>query len=178
MTSSHRQQFHDLMAAHGLTETHGVEVLRMVKMLANAYDVLVQARMRDEKLSAPRWRLLLHLYMAELQGRAAVSPTRLSRFQNVTKNTVSSLLRSLEEDGLIERELDQRDRRQFNIRLSAAGRDLIRASTPTYVSFLNQLVSDLTASDLEQLQVLLEKLHASLVQHGDLPSMYCRVEEE
>ncbi len=178
MIHPYRQHFQRLMAEHGITETHGVEVMRMVKMLSNVYDVIIQARMRDENLSAPRWRLLLHLYVAEMQGEAAVSPTQLSRFQNVTKNTISSLLRSLEEDGLIERELDRRDRRQFNIRLSASGRELIRSTTPIYVGYLNHLVSALTPSDLDHLQALFEKLHASLIQHGDLPSMYCRVEEE
>lgn len=178
MTLSHRQHFQQLMAEHGIAETHGVEVMRMVMMLANVYDVIVQARMRDENLSAPRWRLLLHLYVAELRGETAVSPTQLSRFQNVTKNTISSLLRSLEEDGLIERELDRQDRRQFHIRLSAAGRELIRTSTPGYMTYLNHLISDLTPAEIDQLRALLEKVHGSLVHHGDLPRTYCAVKGE
>lgn len=160
------------MAEYGITETHGVDVLRMISMLANAYDVIVQAHLREENLSAQRWRLLLHLYAAELRGEAAVSPTQLSRFQNVTKNTISSLLRSLEEDGLIERELDRLDRRQFNIRLSAAGRELIHSSTPGHINYLNHLVSDLTAAEIDQMCALLEKLRASLIHHGDLPGTY------
>lgn len=178
MTPSHRQHFQQLMAEHGIGETRGIEVMRRIKMLANAYDVIVQARMRDEKLSAPRWRLLLHLYVAEMRGETAVSPTQLSRFQNVTKNTISSLLRSLEDDGLIERDLDLHDRRQFHIRLSSAGRELIRSATPVYVDYLNRLVSDLTPSEIDHMQALFEKLHASLIHHGDLPSTYCQVEEE
>jgi DNA-binding MarR family transcriptional regulator len=177
MTPSHRQHFQRLMAEHGITETHGVDVLRMISMLANVYDVIVQAHMREENLSAPRWRLLLHLYAAELRGEAAVSPTQLSRFQNVTKNTVSSLLRSLEEDGLIERELDRRDRRQFHIRLSASGRELIRSSTPGHVAYLNHLVSDLSPTEIDQMQALLDKLHASLIHHGNLPGTYGAVGE-
>lgn len=177
MTPSHRQHFQQLMAAHGITQTHGVDVLRMISMLANVYDVIVQAHLRQENLSAPRWRLLLHLYAAELRGEAAVSPTQLSRFQNVTKNTISSLLRSLEEDGLIERELDRHDRRQFHIRLSNAGRELIRSSTPGHITYLNHLVSDLTPAEIDQLCALLEKLHRSLIHHGDLPSTYGAVGE-
>jgi DNA-binding MarR family transcriptional regulator len=169
MTPSHRQHFQRLMAEHGITETHGVDVLRMISMLANVYDVIVQAHMREENLSAPRWRLLLHLYAAELRGEAAVSPTQLSRFQNVTKNTVSSLLRSLEEDGLIERELDRR--------LSASGRELIRSSTPGHVAYLNHLVSDLSPTEIDQMQALLDKLHASLIHHGNLPGTYGAVGE-
>ncbi len=166
------------MAEHGITETHGVDVLRMISMLANAYDVIVQAHMRAENLSAPRWRLLLHLYAAELRGETTISPTQLSRFQNVTKNTISALLRSLEEDGLIERELDRHDRRQFHIRLSSAGRDLLRSSTPGHVAYLNHLLSDLAPAEIDQLRALLEKLHGSLVHHGDLPNTYGTVEKE
>lgn len=176
MTLSHRQHFQQLMAEHGITDTHGVELMRMIRMLANVYDVIMQAQMRHENLSAPRWRLLLHLYTAELRGEASVSPTHLSKFQNVSKNTISSFLRSLEEQGLIERELDQDDRRQFKIRLSAAGRDLIRTSTPDHIAYLNRLVSDLTPAESNQLQVLLEKMHVSLIHYGELPSTYCTAE--
>ncbi len=178
MIHPYRQQFKNLMAEHGIAETHGVEVMRMIRILANAYDAIVQAHMREENLSAPRWRLLLQLYAAEMRGETAVSPTRISRFQNVTKNTISSLLRSLEEDGLIERELDRNDRRQFNICLSSAGRELIRASAPGHVAYLNELIADLNPDEIDQLQALLEKVHGSLVHHGDLPSTYCMVKGE
>lgn len=178
MIHPYRQQFKALMAEHGIAETHGVEVMRMIRVLANAYDVIVQAHMREENLSAPRWRLLLHLYAAEMGGETVVSPTQLSRFQNVTKNTISSLLRSLEEDGLIERALDRNDRRQFNICLSSAGRELIRTSAPGHITYLNELTSDLTLDEIGQLQALLDKLYGSLVHHGDLPSTYCMVKGE
>lgn len=141
-------------------------------MLANAYDVLLETQMRDDNLSIPRWRLLVHLYAAELSGEGAVSPTQLSHAQNVSKNTISALLRSLEEDGLIERELDREDRRQFRIRLSAAGRELICRATPRHVRYLNELVADLEPDEIGRLQTLLAKLHASLARHGRLPAPY------
>jgi len=178
MTRLLHQAFLQLMTEHGITATHGVDLVRLIRMLANAYDVLLETQMRDENLSLPRWRLLIHLYAAEWSGEAAVSPTRLSHVQNVSKNTISALLRSLEEDGLIERELDRDDRRQFRIRLSAAGRELICRTTPRYVRYLNALVADLNADEIERLQTLLVKLHASLVHHGQLPAPYATDEPE
>ncbi len=178
MTHPLHQAFTQLMTAHGITATHGVDLVRLIRMLANAYDVLLEAQMRDENLSIPRWRLLIHLYAAELCGEGAVSPTRLSHVQNVSKNTISALLRSLEEDGLIERELDRDDRRQFRIRLSAAGRELIARTTPRYVRYLNALVADLDAEEIERLQALLAKLHASLIHHGQLQAPYATEEPE
>ncbi len=173
MNHAHRERFAQLMAEHGITDTQGVEVMRQVRRIASAYDVIIEAQTRAENLSAPRWRLLLHLYMAELAGDADVSPTQLSKFQNVSKNTVSSLLRSLEDQGLIERDLDRDDRRQFHIRLSEAGRDLIRSSTPSHMAYLNELVADLLPADIAALSELLQRLHVSLMRHGNLPATYC-----
>lgn len=174
MKHKHRQVFASMMAEHGITEMHGLDLMRQIKMLSHLYGVLISAHMRDAQLSGSRWRLLLHLYMAEQMERASLSPTELSRLQLVTKNTISSLLRSLEDQGLIERTLDPKDRRQFQIRLTDEGRELIRVSTPEHVAYLNQLAEDLAPDEIAQLDVLLHKLRASLVRHGDLPDMYCQ----
>ena len=172
-----RQVFAEMMAGYGISEMHGLDLMRQIKMLSHLYGMLMTSHMQDAQLSGPRWRLLLHLHMSEHMGRASLSPTELSRLQLVTKNTISSLLRSLEEQGLIERTLDPDDRRQFRIRLSDEGRELIRTSTPEHVTYLNQLAGDLTPDEIAQLDQLLRKLHASLVHHGDLPEMYCQESE-
>ena len=168
MALGNREQFHQMLAEHGITDPQGVELPRLIKMVANAYETALTDSMRDENLSGPRFRLLLRLYMEEKQGRANVSPTYLSGTQNVSKNTISSLLRTLEDQGLIERSLDADDRRQFNIRLSATGRDPIRNSMPEHVQFLNQLISDLSSEEQSQLTDLLVRLHRSVLTHGNL----------
>jgi DNA-binding MarR family transcriptional regulator len=103
--------------------------------------------------------------MEERCGTSAVSPTQLSKAQNVSKNTISAHLRALEEQGLIIRELDAADRRQFRIRLSDAGRTLVRASIPGHIEFMNDLLAGLDADEVAQLQGLLEKLIRSLAEH-------------
>ena len=174
MKREHQQVFASMMAEHGITEMHGLDLMRQIKMLSHLYGMLISSHMRDAQLSGPRWRLLLHLHMAEQMQQASLSPTELSRLQFVTKNTISSLLRSLEEQGLIERTLDVKDRRQFKIRLTDEGRELIRASTPEHVIYLNQLAEDLTPDEVVQLDGLLRKLRSSLVHYGDLPDTYCQ----
>jgi DNA-binding MarR family transcriptional regulator len=168
MAFANREEFHRMLAAHGITDPQGVELPRLIKLVANAYETTLADFMRDENLSGPRFRLLLRLYMEEKQGSEAVSPTYLSQTQNVSKNTISALLRSLEEQGLIERSLDPDDRRQFNIRLSPAGRDLVQTVTPEHVTFLNRLISELDEAEQEQLVTLLVKLHRSVLTHGSL----------
>ncbi len=160
-----REVFRQIMADMGVAELYGVELLRLVKMAANAYDMATSERMRDENLSSPRWRLLWHLFMEEQLG-GTLSPTQLSQFQRLSKNTVSAHLRSLEEQGLITREIDRADLRQFQIRLTDAGRDLVRASSPGHMHFLNELAGELAQDEIVELQRLLQKLHGSLLRHA------------
>ncbi|CAN5873987.1 hypothetical protein BH10CHL1_BH10CHL1_44150 [soil metagenome] len=162
----YRQTFHQLLAAHGITDVHGVELLRLVHMVTNTYENVVGAVGGNEKLSAPRWRLLMRLLVEERAGGSYVYPTELSKSQAVSKNTISAHLRALEEQGLIIRELDPQDRRQFRIHLSEAGRTLIQNGTPKFMTYLNKLTADLTGPEVEQLQALLWKLHGSLIHHG------------
>ncbi|MCX6044257.1 MAG: MarR family transcriptional regulator [Chloroflexi bacterium] len=177
LRSIYRQTFHELLAAHGITETHGTELLRLMHMVTNTYENVVGAVGGGEKLSAPRWRLLMRLLVEERAGGSYVYPTELSKSQSVSKNTISAHLRALEEQGLIIRELDPEDRRQFRIHLSDAGRTLIQNGTPKFVTYLNKLASDLTGAEVEQLQALLWKLHGSLVHHGGLNEACLRMNQ-
>jgi DNA-binding MarR family transcriptional regulator len=163
--SAHSEHIRRFLTEYGVTDARGLEIMRLVRRAAHAYDMSMSGLMRDRQLSAPRWRLLLRLYMEERCGTPAVSPTQLSKAQNVSKNTISAHLRALEEQGLIIRELDAADRRQFRIRLSDAGRTLVRASIPGHIEFMNDLLAGLDADEVAQLQGLLEKLIRSLTEH-------------
>lgn len=161
--AEHRQLFYSTMADLGIVEIHGVMLLRLIKMVANTYDTILSEQMRTQNISAPRWHVLLRLWIEEQMGSKSLSPTQLSQAQKLSKNTVSAHLRSLEEQGLIERTVDPEDLRQFRICLSEAGRKLIRRSTPGHMAFLNELTADLESDEIETLQQLLQKLHRSLL---------------
>jgi DNA-binding MarR family transcriptional regulator len=165
---AHQQAFHQLLQQLGVEEAHGLELVHWIHILANTYESITDERMREHNLSQPRWSLLLRLWGAEQVGVPCVRPTQLSRTQGVSKNTISSHLRSLEDQGLIERELDPTDRRQFRIRLSAAGRALVQAATPDHVRFLNSLTAELTIAEVDQLLQLLHRLHRSLIRQSGL----------
>lgn len=163
------QRFGTLMRQHGITDTHGVELLRAIRIVNNLYDIIFSERLRDDQLSGPRWGLLMRLYMEEASGNAnGLSPSRLSHHQHVSKNTVSALLRGLEDQGLIERRLDPADRRSFTIHLTALGRTQIRENAPQHVAFLNQLCAGLQPDEGRLLLDLLAKLRVSLMQQADL----------
>jgi DNA-binding MarR family transcriptional regulator len=121
----------------------------------------------DKDLSGPRWRIMLHLLGQEHGGNTAgPTPTDLSNTQRVSKNTISALLRGLEEQGLIQRTLDPADYRVFRIQLTQAGREMIYATGPKRLKRLNQMASGLTREERTQLMALLEKLHRSMLDTG------------
>ncbi len=154
--------FRQLLAESGVDHADGIEVLRLIKMCAGAYDRILGERMRDEEISLPQWRILIRLYLAERNSHAALTPTDLAHSQCLSKNTISAHLRALEELHLIERQLDPNDLRAFRIRLTAESRSLIRSSTPLQLEFLNELIAQLSSKECEMLQGLLTKLVESL----------------
>jgi DNA-binding MarR family transcriptional regulator len=141
----------------------GAEVFLSLSRIVQLGEMYESHQSEGQGISAPRWRLMMYLFMREKVGHAGgVTPTEISHFQQVSKNTISSLLRGLEEQGFIEREIDPDDLRVFRIRLTDAGREHIISTAPKRIMGLNQLLADLTPEEIEQLQALLSKVRRSL----------------
>ena len=148
----------------GVEDTTGLELVGMIRGLANLYETAEVPPEASIDLSGPRWGLLLRLMAEEHNGNCdGLTPTELSRFQFVSKNTISSLLRGLEEQGLIQRAIDADDKRLFRIQLSESGRMVMAEAAPQRIRYLNCLVSGLTVAEKERLFELLGKLFHSVV---------------
>jgi len=154
-----------ITALAGDVDTTGIELRAAIRRLANQYDAVEDEALRQAGLSGPRWTLLLRLIgEEELHGNTDVSPTYLSRCLRVSKNTVSSLLNGLEEQGLVERVLDSEDKRSFHIHLTPTGRDAVRQTAPEHIAFLNRVVAGLSPDERKQLAALLTKLYSGLTE--------------
>jgi DNA-binding MarR family transcriptional regulator len=148
----------------GLEDTSGIEMLSMMRMVMNLYESIECERTGGGELSGPRMGLLLRLTAEEQAGNyQGITPTALSKSQQVNKNTISALLRGLEDQGLIQRTLDPEDRRLFRIQLTPAGREWVKVFFPKRMVFLNQIASGLNAEERLQLTALLAKLYRSLL---------------
>ena len=164
-----RSHLHERMASIcGPEQAAGMEIAALIRLIANQYDTLAEQngdRVDSQALhlSGPRWGLLLRLAGEEERGNTAATPTYLSQCQNVSKNTISALLRGLEDQGLIAREIDPRDLRAFHIRLTPAGRRLIHTSAPQRIQWHNQIVAQLTPEERAQLVDLLSRLYVSMI---------------
>lgn len=158
------QEFHRILEAwSGVESSRGIELMRMLMGSARMLEVLADHDLQEAGLSLPRLRLLLWLGVDEHCGnKDGVSPSVLSRYQHISKNTVSSLIASLEEQGLVERTLSREDKRSFNIRLTKAGRDLVRAAIPRHSKYISAAFAGLSAAEQKLLLKLLQKLRQSL----------------
>lgn len=111
--------------------------------------------------SFAQYRVLMHLFFAEQMGEhSRLNPSEISDRQGVSRNTMSSFIRDLEEDGLIERTLDPDDRRRFNIGLTDSGRALVSQHTRSHLETIDHCFSALTIEEKETLFQLLQKLGA------------------
>ncbi len=148
----------------------GIELASLIRMVATLFKAIATQDTGGTELSAARWRLLLFLLAEERRGNSGgITPTHLSRYEKVSKNTISALLRGLEEQGLIQRTLDPADHRLFRIQLTAVGRELIESTAPQRIAHLNSLVAGLTPGEQVQLADLLGKLYHSLLARGNPP---------
>jgi DNA-binding MarR family transcriptional regulator len=141
-----------------------LELVNLMRMTVHFIDASLSQSPQLADLSGPRMGILMRLLVEEDMGNhQGIRPTRLSHYQNVKKNTVSSLLRGLEEQGLVERTIDPEDKRGFNIRITPAGRERITATMPERVRLINELTAVLTGADKKHMISLLEKLRRSLI---------------
>lgn len=147
-------------------DTSGIELFRLLHRVSHLSEAIAFGRQGhdDIDLSGPRWRLMLSLLIAEKRGaHEGLTPTALSEHQRVSKNTVSALLRGLEEQGLIQRNLDSKDFRVFRIQLTESGLALMKELAPQRLNAMNDMLVDLNSEERKQLISLLEKLQLSLM---------------
>lgn len=161
---SHLHWREKLMEMAGGEDITGIEMINVMRMVIHFIDAKVSQHPELTDLSGPRMGILMRLLAEEDQGNSqGINPTLLSHYQNVKKNTVSSLLSGLEEQGLVERIINPEDKRGFYIRLTPAGRERIVASMPTRMKCINEITAGLTSEEKIQVIANLTKLRSSLM---------------
>lgn len=110
-------------------------------------------------LSFPQYQVLMHLFFAEQMGdHGELNPSEISERQGVSRNTMSSFIRNLEDEGLVERRLDPKDRRRFNISLTENGRSLVGTYMHDHLDTVERCFRGLTPDERDTLFGLLQKL--------------------
>ncbi|HVN53539.1 MAG TPA: MarR family transcriptional regulator [Anaerolineaceae bacterium] len=168
-----RKQAREIGDLTGNRDTTGIELIGLTHLVARTYDMITmqKAEASHSGISRARWGLLMRLWREEKVGNAeGLTPTYLSQCQNVGKNTISALLRGLEEQGLVQRTLDRVDHRIFRIQLTQQGRKIIADHAPRMLDYVNRLASGLSEGERAQLRELLSKLYYSLLLEMKIPA--------
>lgn len=121
---------------------------------------LSENSLEESNLSYAQYRILMTLLFNEWRGNTkGLNPSEISDTQGTSRNTISALLRGLEEEGLLERQLDDDDRRRFYIRLTEAGRGKVRDHARQHMQFVASTFAVFTSEELETLGSLLGRLN-------------------
>lgn len=145
------------------TDPQTVQLVGLVHRIAHTLHRVGENSLEAAGLSYAQYRLLMNLLFAEqFEGCNQLNPSEISDRQGISRNTVSALIRSLEEERLIERHLDQADRRKFNISLTAGGRERVRQHARHHFGAVHDCFRTLDAAEQATMNQLLEKLFVSL----------------
>ncbi|HRQ37151.1 MAG TPA: HTH domain-containing protein [Chloroflexota bacterium] len=133
------------------------------RRISHALHQMGTASLSESGLTEAQYLVLMSLYMHEqIEGRAMLNPSEISKWRGTSRNTISSLIRGLEAEGLIERQLDDEDRRKFNICLTDDGRALVSQYAHKQFRTVGGCFNRLSDADQETLSELLAKLNQNL----------------
>jgi DNA-binding MarR family transcriptional regulator len=137
-----------------------IRLMDELRAASRAIYQLGESSVDESGRSFAQYRILMHLFFAEQMGdRSDLNPSEISERHGVSRNTVSALIRTLEEDGLVARSLDPDDRRKFNITLTENGRSLVTDHARQHFQTISQCFGTLSSEEQETLRQLLNKLN-------------------
>ncbi len=95
-------------------------------------------------LNVPRFYVLMHV-----ENNPGINYIDLSDLLLCTKSNTTRVVRGMQKDGMINREVDQNDRRSYRLTLTKTGHDLFNRVYPDYKLLVDGLMSKLDKAKLE-----------------------------
>ena len=96
------------------------------------------------------------LRFIDLNGK--VLPKQIAEYYNLDKGSVTSLIKSLEQNGFLEREAHPTDKRRFYLALSPKSKQIMPALNQIFENWSSKLVSDFSDEEKNFLIGSLEKM--------------------
>ena len=108
-----------------------------------------------------------YVVMSSLRDGIAVNPKAIcSQFRH-DSGALTRVIDQLAERGLLERVRRDRDRRKVELQLTPAGRETIESLIPLVVAKLNEVLTEFSKAEVQELLRLLVKLNTTLQEHID-----------
>jgi len=121
------------------------ELYKSLKSIFLHIDNHEKAFLAQFGLNVPRFYVLMHV-----EKNPGINYIDLSDLLLCTKSNTTRVVRGMQKDGLINRELDPKDRRSYQLTLSKAGHDLFNRVYPEYKKLVDRLMSMLDDEKLEE----------------------------
>lgn len=110
-------------------------------------------------------------FMSALDRHGAVTLGEVSHYLLVSNGNVTQLRTRLSEDGLIETEADENDRRIQRVRLTPRGQGVFSKMAKAHAACVDRLLGDLAQSDKQALTRLLDSAKSSIRRELELEAM-------
>ncbi len=120
------------------------ELYRSLKSIFLHIDNHEKAFLAQFGLNVPRFYVLMHV-----ENNPGINYIDLSDLLLCTKSNTTRVVRSMQKDGMINREVDQNDRRSYRLTLTKAGRDLYNRVYPDYKKLVDRLMSTLDKAKID-----------------------------
>jgi DNA-binding MarR family transcriptional regulator len=108
-----------------------------------------------------------YVVMSALRDGIAMNPKVICTQFRHDSGALTRIIDQLAERGLLERVRRDRDRRKVELQLTPAGRETIESIIPLVVAKLNEVLTDFSKAEVQELLRLLVKLNTTLQEHID-----------
>ncbi|ABA90239.1 winged helix-turn-helix transcriptional regulator, MarR family [Syntrophotalea carbinolica DSM 2380] len=134
---------------------HKQRIMEIFEIVSRA---LVNAKMQKlRKIGAREINLTQFQYINAINHAEDLTPTSLAKTLKLSKPAVTGILNKLVEQGYVTKSQSQSDRRVYNIHLTKAGKQVADAYEEACREYIDGMAQALTASELDQLVILMEK---------------------
>lgn len=138
----------------GLTDKKFIQINQALFSLTNAY----QSRMSEETSRNPLKLVLSDFSTLMVLGQfAPINGRQLAKLMNINPGTISLYVQRLVSKGLVQREQDLKDRRNWWLSLSATGKEVFETMIACAVEYTRDFLTTLDEAEQQTLHRLLLK---------------------
>jgi DNA-binding MarR family transcriptional regulator len=153
-----------LQEMHPEVDPELVRLMDDLRQTAHSLRLISEGSLISAGLSYAKFRLLMSLLISEeLDGGGSLNPSEISSQQGTSRNTISALIKDLEDESLLVRELDQDDRRKFNIRLTDAGRIKVKLHASNHFKTIAACFDSLNDHERQIMSEAMVKIRQSAI---------------
>jgi DNA-binding MarR family transcriptional regulator len=133
-----------------------------IRALINTFEKFTKAdwlRQPIFGIKRSEMKVLLRIKDISLHGEQRVTTTEISKSLMVTSPTVTQMIKSLHQNGYVERSVDIHDRRVTDIQLTAKGEEIVQLARKRRIDLYTGLIETLGQKKKDQLISLLDEVY-------------------